>query len=322
MENFKERARNFRRGVSRRRFNPSSDERKINQKLNLELAKLFKGTANEKLMAFTDPMLRELIEFGCQGLKDDIKRVNKSSFPVEIEGRYKSFDSTQNKVIDWGSRKEKDGKVISDYLAIRIYPTSEHSVFNAKGDKNFQALIDEREATREFIKEQYAKLSSDMTFLEYCKMCEQILNRISNQYPNEARKRKAMYEEKVNTVYNNYQEFAELNGDFAFHMSLEEILENTEVNVEDLLSELQEVNPNKCILYKLEKDTINAFENSPLLKSLGFSIEYDDSERTKFKYSERGYISKFLGVNLTITLEDRNCYSFANRMSITNKATI
>lgn len=313
-ESSKERARNFRMGISRSRknFNPILSEKRINQKLNFKLAKLFKGTANEKLLAFTDPMLQELIEFGFQSFKDDIQRVNESPFPVELDGRFKSFSSTQDKAIDWGSRREKDGKVISDYLALRIYPTSEHSVFNAKGDKEFQALIDEREANREFIKEQYAKLSNDMTFWEYCKMCEQILDRLSAQYPNEAKERKDMYKEKIDTVYNNYQEFAELNGDFIFSMPLEEILENTEVKVEDLLSELQEVNPNKCILYKLTKDTINAFENSTSLKSLGFSLEYDDPERTKSKCSELGYISKFLGVNLTITLEDRNCYIFTN----------
>lgn len=270
MEDFKERAKKFRNEVSEngKKFNPNLSAKRIARKLNSEMAESFKGTANEGLIALQSPMVRELIEFVCQALKDDIERLNESAFPVDLDGRYKSPDSTQKKQADWSSREEKSGKVIPDYLAIRIVPHSEHSIFNAKGDKKLQKLIDEREINRVFIRQQYARLSDDMTFSEYCQMCADVLERISEQYPDEAETRKEMYKEKERTVYNNYQEYAELNGDADVPMSLDEILENTEINIEELLSELQEVNPNKCILYKLTKDVINTCESSSLLKGL------------------------------------------------------
>lgn len=271
-ENFNKRAEDFRVRnkvtIKRTTFTPNVSAKKIAKKLNAEMAEAFKGTPNQDLIALQSPKVRELIEFGCQALKDDIEKLNESAFPVDIEGRYKSPASTLEKLADWSTREEKKGKKIPDYLAIRIVPQSEHSIFNAKGDKKLQKLIDEREINRVFIRQQYARLSEDMTFSEYCEMCEEVLSRISEQYPDEAETRKEMYKEKAETVHNNYQEYAELNGDADIPMSLDEILENTEIDIEDLLSELQQVNPNKCILYKLTKDVMNTFENSSLLKGL------------------------------------------------------
>lgn len=94
-------------------------------------------------------------------------------------------------------------------------------------------------------------------------------------------------------------------------MHYQEIASITDINIRSLLKELRAHYPNEVTLYELKKDLIKVFEESEILKSLGISINYNKN-RTKPKYSELGYRSEFIGLDLMIILEDRkNCY-FAN----------
>lgn len=91
----------------------------------VELAQLVKGTDNEKLLAYRDPMVKKLVNFVMaavifESLSNDSLE---PSFPLKVYRRYKSKDSLSGKMAKKG--------VATDYLGFRFVPTTEHEIYFA-----------------------------------------------------------------------------------------------------------------------------------------------------------------------------------------------
>lgn len=201
--------------------------------------------------------------------------INKDPFPIEIYSRYKSPKSTTDKVQDWSKRKEKKNAEISDYFAIRIVPSKEHSTFMAHGDAKLQELMDQREKVRRFIAKTSKSLSEspDMTFRQYCNKCNAALEKLKEIVPKdiegqEATKLIEFYdglEEYIESCYDEYKNEYEDASETNNYEYYSELLKN--IDLESLLYELRDKNANEVVLYKLKKDMTNVFEQSEWLKS-------------------------------------------------------
>lgn len=286
-------------------FNPNLEAKHIASEQDLEFARLIKGTPNEDLIAYRDPKVQELVDYILTTIICENDRMNQDSFPIQISRRYKSDNSLKEKLTEWAGRKEKNGERVPDYLGFKIIPEAQHSTFYSNGDQVLQRMIDKREQHRAFIAEKYKQLSENttMTFHEYAKHCEDVLNELHSLFPASASSRRKHYKNMINTVNEDYSAYAAILEDSDEPMSLEEILELTTVNIKKLLKELTLNYPNEVMLYKLKSDLMNVFENSDLLHGLGVSVSRDSS-RTKPKSTPNGYRSEFIGLDLNLRLEN------------------
>lgn len=253
------------------KFNPNVTAKEISREQLLEFAELVKGTSNENLIAFKDPKVQELIDYIMATIIFENERLNSPNFyPIQIYRRYKSDNSLKNKILEWESREEKQGFAITDYLGFKIIPEAEHSIFTSNGDPVLKKMIDEREETRKFIADMYKELSDSqfLTFEEYCQKCIQVLNKLISVFPKEAVTRKQYYMGLIDKVTSDSESYSSMFEDSDTPMQLDEIISMAGVNIKSLLSELTLNYPNEVILYKLNKDLMNTFENSDLLKDL------------------------------------------------------
>lgn len=176
-------------------------------------------------------------------------------------------------------------------------------------------MIDKRENIRDFIAKTSKKLSNkpEMTFSAYCKLTKKILEHLieffptqpidSNDLPTEET-RQHYYQSMIDKLDNALQEYKNIVEDQSQLYHFEELVDLTEVNIKQLITELTINNPNEVILYKLKKDLRNTFENSEILKGFGLSISADP-KRTKAKRTSIGYRSEFIGLNLTINMGEK-----------------
>ncbi len=95
-----------------------------NQKA-IELAELVKGTDNEKLLAYRDPMVKKLVNYVMATVIFESLSSGslEPSFPLKVYRRYKSNDSLSGKMAKKG--------LATDYLGFRFVPTTEHEIYFA-----------------------------------------------------------------------------------------------------------------------------------------------------------------------------------------------
>lgn len=271
-------AKNFRKKYSvesieteEKEFNPNKAAQEIMDEQLLEFASLVKGTPNEELIAFKDPKVQELVDFVMAAIILENERINApDAFPIQIYRRYKSDQSLKDKMNEWSTREEKQGKQVTDYLGFKIIPEAEHQIFFAGGDKELQRMIEKSEKIRTFVSSMYQSLSDEttLTFENYTKKCIDILRQLYRCFPKEASERRKFYQNKSKQIKRDFDSYSTMFEDPNVPMSLEEISKLTDVNIKQLLSELSKIYANEVYLYKLRSDLMNTFSNSELLKFL------------------------------------------------------
>lgn len=291
---------------SEKQFDPNVAAKEIELEQLKEFAKLVKDTPNENFVAFKDPKVQELVDYIMSAIILENERINApDAFPLQIYRRYKSDQSLQNKMEEWATRPEKDGKQVTDYLGFKIIPEAEHSVFYSGGDPELQKLIEKRERVRAFISDIYQALSKTpkLTLDEYTKKCSDVIRQLYRCFPKEATSRRTYYQNKLKTLKTDFDAYRDVVEDANAPMDLQDIYAVTDVNIQQLLRELSQNYSNEVTLYKVHSDLMNTFENSELLRSLGLSVS-SDSDRTKHKSTKNGYRSEFVGLDLSIFMDD------------------
>lgn len=277
-----------------------------------ELSELLKGTDNEALIAYRDPKVRELVDFVMTAIISENKALTSSEsfFPFTITRRYKSIDSLIHKM----GKHDR----ITDYLGFKIIPESEHDILYSR-DTVAQEMIDRRENIRKFVAEKFRKLSKTKktSFASYCTSCAEVLDKLQDVFTDTsidwygsekdlsatyATERKEYYEEQKKTLAKYLEQFEETSDNPSEKLSLDYLIEITNVNIKELLIELQNNMSNEVTLYQLSVNLMNIISESQLLHTLGISIS-DDPQRTKPKFKANGYRSNFIGLDLTINLD-------------------
>lgn len=269
-------------------FNPNLAARQIAEEQFYDLAKMLKGTNHEDLIAYKDRYVRKLMGYilSVTIFENENKDINKDPFPIEIYSRYKSNKSTNDKVVDWSTRKEKEDSEISDYFAIRIVPSKEHSIFMAHGDSKLQELMNQREKVRKFISTISNRLSNkpNMTCKQYCNTYKSVIKKLKEIIPNDIKGQEAttlidhyddtefiinsFFEEYKNTVEDIDEEYP-----YDYYSSMIKEYDSDTFETADLDSiiyELRDKNANEVVLYKLKKDIMNVFEQSQWLESFRY----------------------------------------------------
>lgn len=291
---------------SKRVFDPDVAAKQIEIEQIKEFAELVRGTPNEDFVAFKDAKVQELVDYIMAAIIIENERVNApDAFPLQIYRRYKSDNSLKTKMEEWSGRKEKEGEQVTDYLGFKIIPEAEHAVFYSGGDETLQKLIEKSEEIRTFIAETYQDLSSktELTFEEYMKKTTEVLKHLQRCFPKEASERRKYYVEKEKQIKRDFDEYAQMVEDSNTPLPIQDIYEITDVSIKSLLRELSQNYSNDVTLYKLQSDLMNTFTNSELLKMLGISVS-DSPDRTKSKSTKNGYRSEFIGLDLTLFLDN------------------
>lgn len=184
------------------------------------------------------------------------------------------------------------------------------------GDPVLQDMIKRRDSVRRSINSIYRSLSKnkELTVEEYVNLCKKALNGLDESFTDmslseEERKkygslRKEEHAEKRQTLTKDLKSYKDMFENPNRKMPLSEIIGTyTFVDIRELLQELRSNLNNEVNLYKLKNDIMDMFKYSETLKTLGITVS-SDKKRTKAKAKPNGYRSEFVGLDLTITLED------------------
>lgn len=301
-----EKGKKFREGyaVSLEKFDPNAEALAIEREQLREFAALVKDTPNEDFLALKDPKVQELIQYIMTAIILENERINApDAFPIQIYSRYKSDKSLADKMAEWSTREEKQGKQVTDYIGFKIVPEAQHTVFYSNGDKTLQKLIQQRERDRQFLSDTYQFLSDnpEMSFADYSSKCIEVLRHLYKCFPQEAKARRKFYQDKIKDIKEDLAKYTDMVEDSNKKMELETILKLTQTDIRGLLTELRNSYGNEATLYKLRADLMKTFSESELLATLGVSVS-EDEQRTKSKKTSNGYRSEFIGLDLSIPI--------------------
>lgn len=290
------------------KIDPNKIAHEIAKEQLSDFADFVRGTPNEDLIAYKDPKVQELVDYIMAAIIIENGRMNNpDNFPIQIYRRYKSDKSLKDKMEKINDNPDFKGLPVPDFLGFKIIPEAQHSIFASNGDLILQAMINKREETRSFIASKYAQLAGiqEMTFEEYYKHTQEVIDKLVASFPYEAIERKFHYDELADELRSDIAIYEEMHENADNKMTLDEIFSITNVNINKLLAELTRTYPNEVVLYKLKKDLMNVFEHSEVLKNLGVSISVSPS-RTKRKSKPNGYRAEFIGLNLMLDTNDRS----------------
>lgn len=189
------------------------------------------------------------------------------------------------------------------------------------GDPVLQDMIKRRDSVRRSINSIYRSLSKnkELTVEEYVNLCKKALNGLDQSFTDvslsdEEREkygslRREEHAEKRQTLSRELKSYKDMFENSNRKMPLTEIIGTyTSIDIRELLQELRSNLNNEVNLYKLKTDVMEMFKYSETLKTLGISVS-TDKKRTKPKAKPNGYRSEFIGLDLSITLEDGNILS-------------
>lgn len=254
-------------------YKPDDIAKVIKEEQDIKITQLLRGTPNEKLLAYSDPKVQELVHYIIAAImyENEIIISPDKAFPLVIHSRYKSNTSLKNKV------KQKDE--VTDYLGFTILPEVEHDIFYSE-DPVLQEMIDRREEVRNSMTIIYKKLSSNrkITFSDYCDLCNETFNALKKVWIDKSAnksdygsERFMHYDELQKILDKNLQEYNCIVANPKTKMSFDEILKNcTSIDIKELLAELGRKLNNEVNLYQLTSNLESIFQNSSILSNLRY----------------------------------------------------
>lgn len=258
-------------------FDPNASSKEINDRQLLEFAEFIKGTPYEQFIAFKDQKVQELVDLIMATIVFEYDRLNGDDLPIDIHNRYKAFESFKDKIYRYSEREDKKGVEVTDYLGFRVLPKEDTSILFSEGDSILQRKIDKTERIRKYVVSEYKDLSQNpnMSFIKYCEKCKSVLSRLKTVFPKKATDRIQYYDDLIKKVDENLETYCGMyensedikNNEIRHYKDISNLLS---INILDHLKELEKLYPGEVILYKLNKNLLNVFENSELLNFLRY----------------------------------------------------
>ena len=276
-------------------LNPNIVDTQTKNDIHLEFIRELVGTENERLIAYTDPYVKQLIDYVKAAIlfEGKFSEEDENSFNYTISERTKSLKSLRKKI-------EQKG-VVTDYLGMKIIPTGNPDILSSAGDTTLDKMLKEREKIRKFIKNKYKMISSNkmISFSSYIQECIEVYNKIIATFPPEATEVIGHYERRKQTLNDELENYKRIFGDEDVEKPISTIMQNSTFNLHYLLNRLKLKNNNKIILYVLKKNVMQTLEHSDIIQNLGVSVA-----ETRSKSKANGYRSEFIILNLNVPVEN------------------